>query len=218
MYKSIITTIAMFFLLVPAAALSQTMYVTDLMEITMRTGKGLDRKIVAMPKSGQRVEVLKSEEDWTRVRLSNGKEGWVLSRFLTFSEPKFLALEKLEKKYRGLTQQVKVLVEENEELKTENQRLGSELKTRNNEINRLKTSYETLKNEASNFMELKASHERSTEKLQEVSRKAATLESELSSIRKQQNIRWFLAGAGVLMVGFLVGFSSKKQRKRSSLL
>ncbi len=216
-YKRIITALAMF-LLFPVAALPQTMYVTDLMEITMRTGKGLDRKIIAMPQSGQRVEVLTSEGDWTQVRLPNGKEGWVLSRFLTSSEPKFITLEKLEKKYQTLTQQVDRLTEESQKLKTENQRLSTELKTRNDEINRLKTAYENLKNEASDFMELKASHEHSTQKLQEVTRKAEKVESELFSIRKQQNIRWFLAGAGVLMVGFLIGFSFKKQRKRSSLI
>ncbi len=218
MYKILITILMIFFLFVPVAAFSQTMYVTDLMEITMRTGKGVDHKIIAMPKSGQRVEVLASEENWTQVKLPNGKEGWVLTRFLTTSEPKFMTLEKLEKKHQALTQRFQVLVDENRNLKAENQRLSSELNTKNKDINGLKTAYETLKNEASDFMELKASHERSTEKLRGVSQKAATLESELASIRKQQSIRWFLAGGGVLMVGFIIGFSSKKQRKRSSLL
>ena len=209
---------ALFVLLFPAAALSETKYVTDLKEITMRTGQGLDHKIVAMLKSGQSLQVLNAKEDWTQVRLPNGKEGWVLSRFLTSSEPKALTLEKLEKKHEGLTQQVNVLMEENQELKAENQRLSSELETKNKEINRLKTAYETLKKDASDYVTLKSSHEQATERLQELSKKATRLESDLSSIRKQQSIRWFLAGAGVLMVGFIVGFSSRKKQKRSSLL
>jgi hypothetical protein len=31
-------------------------------------------------------------------------------------------------------------------------------------------------------------------------------------------IKWFLAGSAVLIVGFLIGFSTKRQRRRPSLV
>ncbi len=71
------------FLLSPAALAGTKYYVNDTLTITVRTGPALDRKIIALPAVGQEMEVLNTENDWSLVRLPNGKEGWVLSRFIT---------------------------------------------------------------------------------------------------------------------------------------
>jgi hypothetical protein len=44
------------------------------------------------------------------------------------------------------------------------------------------------------------------------------MEKEIARLSLNRNIRWFLSGAGVLVLGFIIGFSTKKQRRRSSLL
>lgn len=41
---------------------AKTMYVSDQVEITLRTGQGTDHKIIAMIKSGDAVEVLIPEK------------------------------------------------------------------------------------------------------------------------------------------------------------
>jgi SH3 domain protein len=67
--------------IVPAAA--QTRYVTDQLEITLRAGAGNGYRIVAMLPSGERLQVLEQNEEWTRVRTGEGRQGWVLSRYLS---------------------------------------------------------------------------------------------------------------------------------------
>ena len=61
-------------------------YVTDSYKITLRTGPSVENKIISLLTSGQPVEILDIEGDWSQVRLSEGdknaKEGWVLSRYL----------------------------------------------------------------------------------------------------------------------------------------
>ena len=52
----------------------------------------------------------------------------------------------------------------------------------------------------------------------EKTKKANDLDLELNTLRKKKYVRWFLGGAGVLLLGFIFGFSSKKQKHRSSLL
>ena len=81
---------------------AETVYVSDQLSITVRTGKGTHRKIIALIKSDQKVEALEKGEEWTLVRLQNGKKGWVLSRYLTNSIPKSIQLESLQLKYKNV--------------------------------------------------------------------------------------------------------------------
>ena len=66
-------------------------YVSDSFEITFRTGPGVDRKIIATLRSGDRVEVLEAGETWSHIRpFRDGisdTEGWVLSRYLVERQP-----------------------------------------------------------------------------------------------------------------------------------
>ncbi len=66
---------------------AETMYIGDIVKITVRTGPGTEHKIITMVQSGQQVEVLQPDIHWSEVRLKNGKQGWVLNRFLTSEKP-----------------------------------------------------------------------------------------------------------------------------------
>ena len=50
-------------------------------------------------------------------------------------------------------------------------------------------------------------------KLEELGQKIADLEAQPAEILTLGNLYWFLGGAGVLLVGFLTGFSVKRQRR-----
>ena len=213
--------IVFFIVLFSTAVHAETMYIDDIVKITVRTGPGIAHKIVAMIKSNERVEVLKPEEpekDWSLVRITNGKEGWVLSRFLKSKEPDGLVLDRLKKKHNVLKNQAVSTIEENKVYKKENKKLNSELKTNKEISNKIKSSYETLKKESAEFLELKSNYKKTSSNLIEQTKKAEKLEEELTSLLLHQNIKWFLSGAGVLLLGFVIGFSTKRQRRRSSLL
>ncbi|MCD4804446.1 MAG: TIGR04211 family SH3 domain-containing protein [Desulfobacterales bacterium] len=213
--------IVFFIVLFSTVVQAETMYVDDIVKITVRTGPGIAHKILAMIKSGESVEVLKPEEpekDWSLVRITNGKEGWVLSRFLKSKEPDGLVLDRLKKKHNALKNQAVSTIEENKVYKKENKRLNSELKTNKEISKKIKSSYETLKKESAEFLELKSNYEKTSSNLIEQTKKATKLEEELTSLLLHQNIKWFLSGAGVLLLGFVIGFSTKRQRRRSSLL
>jgi SH3 domain protein len=66
------------------AADAQTRYVSDRLEVTLRTGTSTQHSIVRMLPSGTRLEVLETEpaSGYARVRTADGVEGWVLSRYL----------------------------------------------------------------------------------------------------------------------------------------
>jgi len=201
-----------------AGAEAETLYVTDMMSITMRTGPGIENKITAMVPSGQAVEVVTPGDQWSFVRLPNGKEGWVLTRFLTSALPISITLENLKKEHEAFRERTGSMTEENTTLKTENENLSSELTTAKNRLNELAEAYESLRKESTEFLELKTNYEESAAKLTEQTQKVEKYEEELTQLTAQHNIRWFLSGAGVLLFGFIIGFMTKRQRRRPSLL
>ena len=210
--------IGMCLFLFSTPVLAESKYISDTMKITMRTGPGNDRKIISMLSVGKKVEVLEPGDDWTLVRLDNGKEGWVLSRFLTDKIPSDIELEILKSKHEALMANASKMREENSLLKAENKKLNTEFAVITKKLQKTNKNYEALKRDSKEFLKLQSKFKESSSKLSEQTKKAEKFEDELTKLLWNQNIKWFLSGAGVLILGFIIGFSTKRQRRRSSLL
>ena len=210
--------VALLLCLISSAIHAQTMYVSDILKLTLRTGPSNQNKILAVIESGQMMEVLQLGNEWSKVRLPNGKEGWVLNRYLSANEPHRIKLERLEAKHKNLTAQAATLLEENNRLKAENKRLKSESSGNQSELLKTRKEYEALKSESAEFIAVKTDYERVAGQLSAETAKAKKLEDQLTRMEMNHAIKWFLAGSAVLIVGFLIGFSTKRQRRRPSLV
>ena len=199
------------------AVYAETMYVSDILKLTLRTGPSTENKILAVIQSGQTMEVVEFGEERSQVQLPNGREGWVLSRYLTPNETNNVKLDRLQAKHKNLMTQAATLLEENNRLKAENKKLGTEFKTNQKQAEKARSDYETLKTEAAEFLNLKSKYERAVSQLSKQTAKAEKFEEQLSKLEMSTYIKWFLAGSGVLIVGFLIGFSTKRQRRRPAL-
>jgi SH3 domain protein len=197
---------------------AETMYVSDKMKITFRTGPGNDRKITALLTSGQQVEVMQSSGDWVEVQLPDGKLGWVLNQYLTADLPCDMAIENLRQAHQSLTAEAAVLKEENTALKIDKKNLSEALTQNKQELHASKTQHDTLKKESVHFIELKAKYEKTALELSHQKKRGDQLDKELSNALRSQHLNWFLSGAGILIFGMILGFISKKEKRRSSLL
>lgn len=197
---------------------AETMYVSDIVKITLRTGPGADHRVIGMLQSGQDVEVLKSEDEWTQVKLTNGKQGWVLSSLLTSNKPKILLLDQTTEKNKAFVNQISDLTNKNNELTEVNKGLENELAQLKKKLQETDRSYETLQKESSEFLALQSKYKKSAQGLDAQIRKANELEAEIGKLKSNQKIKWFLIGAGVLLLGFLLGLSAKRERRRYMVL
>ncbi|MDM8526423.1 TIGR04211 family SH3 domain-containing protein [Desulfococcaceae bacterium HSG8] len=204
-------------LLSAVTAQAETMYV-DLVKITMRREPGNDRKILAMISPGQRLEVLERGEGWTKALLPNGKEGWVLTRYLTSKKPAGLAKKKSEEGSEALSEQISDLTEENKKLKEEVKRLTSGFTSEDESFDRLRKSYESLKTECADFLKLKLEYKKTASHLLEQTKKSEKMQQELTELKKDRSLKWFIYGAGVLFVGVIIGVIMKGRPRRSSLM
>jgi SH3 domain protein len=216
-YKQIVFLV---FVLILSAGLglAETMYVTDVLKLTLRSGPSTEHKILSVVESGQQVELLEPGEDWSLVRAANGKEGYVLTRYLMTDPTHNVRLEQLQGKHKALMQQATTLLEENTRLKKESRELKSNFDGNEKTLKKLRVDYEKLKAGSAEYIELKEKYKTASGQLSEQTKRAEALDEELRSIEINQYIKWFLAGSGVLLVGFIVGYSARRQRRRPSLI
>ncbi|MGD8631441.1 MAG: TIGR04211 family SH3 domain-containing protein [Gammaproteobacteria bacterium] len=207
-------------LLVCGTALAETRYVSDNLEITMRSGKGTSYGIIRMLRSGTPVEVLEEDKDagYTQVRVKGGKEGWVLSRFLmkgraardrlATAEKSLAELElenrKMETSMTALTGEKAALVKQLESLEGQTRNVSQELSE--------------IKRTASSALAIDSENKELKGRVVSLERQLQILQQENEGLRDRTARDWFLVGAGVVLLGIIVGLIIPRirWRKKSS--
>jgi len=178
----------------------------------------MENRILAIVETGQSMEVLEAGNDWSKVRLTDGKEGWVLTRYLTDKPTSNILLSDLQKKYDSLSSEFQALKGDHAQIKEENEQLKSELSTNQEALRKINEEYNALRVDSAEYIELKSKYETASTQLAQKSQRLENLEQEFTKLELNQYIKWFIAGSGVLLVGFVIGFATKRQRRRSSLM
>lgn len=155
-------------------------------KLLLRTGPGVERKIIDMISIGEQMEMLEDGEEWVRVRLQDGKEGWVLKRYLSSDKPSKLVLQGLQQTYQRLSATADELSQENETLKATNAEITAALEEKTQALEELTRSYSALKQD-----------------------------SDASSFQMRKYLVFFFSGAGILFIGLLLGLVMKRQRRKS---
>lgn len=210
-----IVLIGCWILLLAGTSWAENVYVSENIRLTVRQEPGNDKKIVSILTTGDQVNVLQSGNEWTKIRLSNDKEGWVLSRFLSTQMPSSLALKELEKKYADLSAQTGIPPEDARRLQEENRNLAVEQQNCSQQLQTLNDSYQTLKKDSQEVAKLRADYEAALVKVSEQGKKLELLEAEVGKATFDQNFKWFLAGGGMLLAGFLIGVITRRKRSYS---
>ncbi len=171
-------------------AMAQNWYVNVEIKSALRTGPGLERKILAFVSTGDRVtEVIEENEEWAHVRLAGGKEGWMPKRYLTTTKPSNLRLEELNARHADLEARAARLEEENRQLKAQNEQAASNLGSKTSAMENLTRDFDTLKKEA-----------------------------DAKRFQMRKYLVFFFSGAGILFIGIVLGLVMKRQRRRSTYM
>jgi SH3 domain protein len=191
-----------FFFSITTCIYAKEIYVSGVTKITMRTGPGISHKIVAMVTSGTKLQILEHRKDWSMVRNSAGKTGWVLTRFLTEEVPKALMLERYKKENERLASKLAAAEETAETLNVQNK-----------DLTEIAKKYKQLKDASASYLKLEIEHKA----LLEQSREQEERIQNLVQRNKSEVKLGLLSGAGVFIVGLIFGMSTRK-KKRGSLL
>lgn len=193
-------------------------YVKPRGEAVVRTGQGNEYKIVAMVKDGVSVELLEENDSYSLIKLSNGVEGWILKRFLSVEPPLSDAVAVLRKEKEELQQQEIAATQKVEAMSAMLSRAKTDIDALTAERDKIRVDYQTLQRDTADVVKIKNDLERTAEENGKLVEKLVALEQENAKLKKDKSVNWFLAGAGVLLAGMLLGRMPSPSRKRKSSL
>ncbi|MBW2506300.1 MAG: TIGR04211 family SH3 domain-containing protein [Deltaproteobacteria bacterium] len=232
-YITIVLILAAFAVCVSVLpATADTRYVGDELVITLRAGKSSQHKIIKTLKTGTALEVLEEDETYLKVRIQDGSEGYVLRQYVSSDPPKTQRIAELEKLNSNLQKKYKTLETTNSDLemqlKAYREKSGQEisnLRVKSTELEKnleqaltgermMAEKYDALLAQAENVVEIAAERDRLLQQNEKLQAEAATLAEKNEKLADARMIKWFLAGGGVLFLGWLIGRISRKKRSR----
>lgn len=206
--------------LISTSAAAQARYVTDEFKVMLRTGPSVNNKIVDTLDSGTLIQVLNedSSNGHSQVQTSNGKIGYVLTRFLSDtpaarSRVKYLEsqLKKLRSKPGELQTLLATSQDENQELIAQNLKLTNQYRQSSEELARIKE----VSADAVNLSERSAKLE---SEVQQLLLQLDDIRIQNEVLKDQSAKRWYVLGGGTVLVGLLLGWilSIAKSSRRQS--
>lgn len=205
-----------FVLLAPLASLAQTAYVTDQFEVTLRSGPSTQNSILRVINSGVALEVLESDQEtgYSRVQTQSGVEGWVLSRYLMNDAAARDQLAGMRQQVGRLRGQIQDLTAQLEQSSASGDELSQErgaLQTRNQA---LETELEDIRQISAGAIDLNNQNEELQQRVQTLNHQVQAMTAENQDLGSRRNRDWFVAGAGVLLVGIVLGLVVPRLRLR----
>jgi SH3 domain protein len=200
-------------------ASGQTRYISDELVITFRTGPSSQNAITRNLSSGARVEVLEelADEGYSRVRLADGAEGWVLTRYLQVDPTASQRLATAERQLADALARANSLEQQVQMLEAELAATGQALSETESNVNRTSAELADIRRAAASALETREQNESLRLRVAELTSVADLAELEIDELSRRERQNWFIVGAAVLFGGIIIGLIAPSLRpKRKS--
>ncbi|MBU0664848.1 MAG: TIGR04211 family SH3 domain-containing protein [Proteobacteria bacterium] len=195
------------FLASAPTAIAETYSVSNDSEVPVRSGQGTEYKIVSLLQNGEPVDSLEENGYWIKIRTSTGREGWMLKRYLASSPSVDDAFSLPVNSNRPETQTKK------NNSTAEHQPIPPQPET-----NFLPDDIQLPQADTSIAPQIGQQQKERENEIKELRDKLAEVTMENQALRKDERIQWFLAGGGVLVIGWLIGLITCRSRRRKPSL
>ncbi len=208
------TLVVLWVWVITPAQAQQQRYISDELELPMRSGASTQFRIIRMLPSGTPVRLVDTDpaSGYSRIRTEDGTLGFVHTRYLSTTPSLAQRLAETEAELANF-------LSENEHLQERLatiERLEQQVQTLSNDNQRLGHELSHLRTVSANAVALDERNQVLEEEVVNLERalQVATQENALLSDRRNQD--WFVRGAGVLFVGLLAGLLLPRLRSRRS--
>lgn len=200
---------------------AKTAYVSDRLILTFRQGPGPGYAVISALKSDTPLTIIEERNGYLKVALSSGEQGWVDKNYVVTDTPKSIIIDQLKKENAALEDKIRALtaqaeqspsgIAQMEQLKKENQALAQNVET-------LKSQYTALRAASADVTDTLEENKRLKTRNASLSATLAQQKEKDGFMFKTGTIKWFLAGVGVLLLGWVIGLSISSRRGGSSSL
>lgn len=204
-----------------STAYAETRYITDELKVTMRSGESSSHRILRMLKSGTAVTVLSSNatNGYSEIQLSNGKTGYVLTSQLMKDPSAREQLVSVRAKLDALQAEPDALAARLTSLEEKYSSLQREASSLTAQRDQLASELESLKFTSQNAVRITQERNTLRTRVQELDMQVQELRQKNSDLSRRTTQNWFMIGAGVIVLGIILGLilpHLRFQKRRSS--
>ncbi len=197
-----------------AGAAAETRYVSDELQITLRSGQSTQHQILRMISSGTPLEVLETDEKtgYSHVRTPQDIEGWVITRYLMDHPSAQDQLADAQKKLARLQDQNKDLQTKLSAASSDKTSLDKEKGQLLAKNDKLGTELDHIRKTAAGALAIESEKNRLADEKHRLETELQTVQQENLSLKDHSQREWFVRGAGVVIAGILIGLILPKIR------
>ena len=196
---------------------ADTLYVSDTtLEANLRSGTSQDNRIIGMLRPGTKVTLTSEQDGWAKVTLEDGRTGWILRRYLSERPPWRETAERLQKENEQLRTKLNTVRTDYQRMMQKSTELQKQMDSQQGELLSAQSDYEELKKSSTNYLNLKMAYENLQNEARQTKAKLDELEKAYGKLKTSRALRWFLSGAGVLILGWIIGSSMARVKRRRS--
>jgi SH3 domain protein len=212
---------------------AETRYVSDQLVVSLREQPENSAPPITYLRTDTAVEVLEETGDYIKARTKEGEVGYILQKYLTTATPKPVIISKLQEERDQLAGKIEEIRQQAASTTSQSSKSQQELALQlidlreNNaalqdkwiqsqaELKQARQDYQALQNDAKEVIAITAERDQLRTINQELSARNIALDKEVGSLTRTGVIKWFLAGAGVLFFGWVIGKASGNRRRSS---
>ena len=202
--------LSLFAMLVVAISMpvqAKTSYVSDQLNVPLRSGASNGHRIVKFLKSGTTLTVLSASDDnkFIEVEVSGGKTGWIETKNVMDVASGRARLAVSNKKLTKVKEENKELKNTVSTLKSEIRQLKKDKGSLQSKQTNLSNSLDDLKITAANPLALSKKNKQLKKDLDKAEDRAAMLDKDNQSLRSNVMQEWFIIGGAVSLGSLIVG-------------
>ena len=198
----------------PMVAFAETAYITEKLEVPVRSGESREYRIIRYLQAGAQVEMLQTyESGYTKIRDERGREGFVLGRYLVDRAPSFVIAGRLEAEVAKQRETIKRLEQDIEALTAQNKSSNESIRMAKDQLAEKEVELKEFLATAGDSITLRNRLVALETERQVLLADNETLRAEKLAARDDSFKSWFALGAVTLAVGWFVGLLMPRVRR-----
>lgn len=214
-YKNTITALLAIF--IASSVFAETAYVSDIQFVSVREGQDNSTRAVERGlRSGTELQVLERSNGHTRVLTPKGNEGWIADYYLTGNK---VTREKVIEQETQITE----LAESKLTLQKQLNQSSSIINKLKKDASKLSSDKIALEQELADLkvltleaQEIVKSKEVMSFEVDSIMQRLQFAETENLRLQDERQLKWFMIGAGTLILGVLFGVVAPSMRRKKA--
>ncbi|HIL98243.1 MAG TPA: TIGR04211 family SH3 domain-containing protein, partial [Pseudomonadales bacterium] len=194
-------------------SLPDKVYVRDTLYVPLRGGQSNEYRILHQGiRSGTSLERLEinKESGFSRVRLSDGKEGWMQSQYLVIepiARDQLIVISEKHSQLESKYQQVLLRIQEQDELQDSS---TAQIQDLDSENRQLREDLIEIKQLAADTIAINDMNQQLQAERDQLQQEIDDLATSVGEFKDSSDQDWFLRGAGTILLGLFIGFLASR--------